>query len=97
MSSPNVLPIRQSRRPRPAGELLSLTQVCQRLGVPEIYVYAIAHRGHLRTVMVGRRQKYLSWEVDALLKTGDFKARIFNNAYLNWIRGQYETVVVHAA
>jgi excisionase family DNA binding protein len=70
MSSPKVLPLRAVRKPTPAGVLLSLTEVCARLGVRERYVYALAHEGRLRTVMVGGWQKYLSWEVDALKNGG---------------------------
>lgn len=58
--------MRDMKKPRPAGELLSLADVCERLAIHPLHVYALAYYGHLRTVMVGRRQKYLSWEVEAL-------------------------------
>jgi hypothetical protein len=47
--------------------------------------------------MCGGWQKYLSWEIDHLLKTGDLKARILKQPYLNWIMARYESVAVPAA
>jgi hypothetical protein len=47
MSSPKVLALRNIRKPKPAGKLLSLTQVCEILGTRERYVYALAEQGLL--------------------------------------------------
>src|SRR5438094_8205489 len=50
MSPLRVLPMREMKKPRPAGELLSLADVCERLDIHPLHVYALAYYGHLRTV-----------------------------------------------
>src|SRR5215467_1185743 len=56
------------------GELLSLTQIEQRFGVTEFWVYRRVEEGKLHAVPVGKpgaagrtRFKYPDWEVRALL------------------------------
>lgn len=71
MSSPKVLPLNRVHAPtRASGVLLSLTEVCARLRVPAQYVYLMTELDWLRTVPVGRRLKYLSWEVESLAGWG---------------------------
>lgn len=51
------------------GSLLTLTEIQERFGVSEYWIYKWAGEGKLHVVQVGKRFKYPDWEVQAAVKT----------------------------
>lgn len=51
------------------GSLLTLTEIEERFGVSEYWIYKWAAEGKVHVVPVGKRFKYPDWEVQAAVKT----------------------------
>lgn len=50
------------------AELLSIAEIERRYGIAEYRIYSWAQAGRLHVIPVGKRFKYLSFEVEALLR-----------------------------
>ena len=49
--------------------MLTLTEIEERFGVSEYWIYKWAAEGKVHVVPVGKRFKYPDWEVQAAVKT----------------------------
>ena len=58
----------EPQRPATDGTLLTMPQVAKRLGVPESEAYALARRGRLRVVRIGKYVRMRPADLDAFVE-----------------------------